>query len=636
MAKIKQIEIKNFKFFTDDVPPLVLKDGSEHVLLYGENGSGKSTLNWALYTLLESANKRNTADIEKYFDERNPQNLLNIHSATRATEAFIKVTLDDGTIWEVSQKVLTISSNNDAQDSNIASDFINYRMLYRLLDFRNSQDIDLFSLFEAEVFEYLDFDDRIKIIARLPGEFTISKVWKQIQDGPDKIPVAGSIMEELPTTGQPVADLKSGIEKFKEKLEELISSINPKANDILKTDLEIDLEFKLQLIEEQAFGIKADAYKPPKFRIDLLIEKVAGKTPPTTNIKPHIFLNEARLTAIGLAIRLSILEKRLATAKLKLLVLDDLLISLDMSNRMKVVEMILKNYCQKYQVFMMTHDRGFFELVRFRINQSGKGQIWNFWEFYSHIQEGKNFEQPLYIDESPDYLEKAKKYFDKKDYPTCANYQRKWCEQFLKSYLQENYRLEIGPDDTAVGITKLETLFNRLKSYYKKCGITLPKSIEDGYPSHRETVMNPFSHDDLGSPVFRYELEKGFHLIEEFQKLKPLRKSTIAYRGDIIEYVEPRLNYSCRFQITTEPLSMVNHGGDISILGKGDVLDYTENGVVKPTPPAGMKDIDVNDFCQKISHHLTKQNPGFTPHPDKFQLLILKPQGITLRQIING
>jgi len=635
MAKIKQIEIKNFKFFTDDVPPLVLKDNSDHVLLYRENGSGKSTLNWALYTLLESANKDNAADIAKYFDERDTQNLLNIHSATRASDAFVKVTLDDSTVWEISQRLPTINSDIDAKNSNFASDFINYRMLYRLLDFRNSQDIDLFTLFEAEVMDYLAFDTPIKIVSHLASEEMIGKVWKQILGGPEKSITSGSSIPQLVTTGPSVSDLKTGIAKFKKDFGEIIDSLNAKANIILHDDLGIDLDFKLQLTELQAFDIKPDTYQPPKYRIDLVIEKVAGKTLPTTNIKPHIFLNEARLTAIGLAIRLSILEKRLSTAKLKLLVLDDLLISLDMSNRMKVVEMILKNYSQRYQVFMMTHDRNFYELVRFKINQLGDAKRWNFWEFYSHILNARNYEQPLFIDESPDYLKKAQQYFDKRDYPTCANYQRKWCEQFLKFYLQENYRLEIGPDDTAISITKLETLFNRLKSFYKKCGVDLPKSIEDGYPTHRETVMNPFSHDDLGSPVFKYELEQGFKLIEEFKKLKPLRKSVIAYRGDIIEYVEPTLNYSCRFQITSEPLSMVNHGGTISILGRGDVIGFTENGVNK-VAPANMNNLEVNEFCNKISHYLSTNNPGLNPNPDIFELLVLKPQSITLQQIING
>lgn len=45
---------------------------------------------------------------------------------------------------------------------------------------------------------------------------------------------------------------------------------------------------------------------------------------------------------------------------LKLLVLDDLLVSLDMSNRMKVVEILLTDAAlANYQKIILTHDLGF-------------------------------------------------------------------------------------------------------------------------------------------------------------------------------------------------------------------------------------------------------------------------------------
>lgn len=497
MAKIKQIEIKNFKFFTDDVPPLVLKENSEHVLLYGENGSGKSTLNWALYTLLESANKVNTSDITKYFDERDPQNLLNIHTATRATDAFVKVTLDDGTIWEIPKNPPTINSNTDAQNSNLASDFINYRMLYRLLDFRNSQDIDLFELFEAEVFDYLNFDTPIRIVSHLAPGTNIGKVWKQIKEGPKKVPVAGSMIENYPVTGPPVSDLNTGIAKFKEELEKIINDLNPKANSLLKDDLSIDLEFKLQLIEKHAFFINKDTYKPPEYRIDLVIEKVSGKTPPTTNIKPHIFLNEARLTAIGLAIRLSILEKRLATAKLKLLVLDDLLISLDMSNRMKVVEMILKNYCGRYQVFVMTHDRNFYEFVKFRIEQDKIGSNWNFWEAYND-REGA-FEKPFFKFNQSN-LARAEALFQEFDYPASGNYLRKAIEDFVDKWLPIwlKHDRDYKPFD-------LSKKLNVGAKFLLDSEISMP--LINDLDRFRKFILNASSHASYDTPLFKPELK---------------------------------------------------------------------------------------------------------------------------------
>jgi len=53
---------------------------------------------------------------------------------------------------------------------------------------------------------------------------------------------------------------------------------------------------------------------------------------------------------------------------MKLLVLDDLLISLDMSNRMQVIRIILSDEdFADYQKIIMTHDRGFYSEIRRRI-----------------------------------------------------------------------------------------------------------------------------------------------------------------------------------------------------------------------------------------------------------------------------
>jgi hypothetical protein len=55
---------------------------------------------------------------------------------------------------------------------------------------------------------------------------------------------------------------------------------------------------------------------------------------------------------------------------LKLLVLDDLLVSLDMSNRMKVVEILLSETFANYQKIILTHELGFFREFRRKLGAS--------------------------------------------------------------------------------------------------------------------------------------------------------------------------------------------------------------------------------------------------------------------------
>ena len=364
------------------------------------------------------------------------------------------------------------------------------------------------------------------------------------------------------------------------------------------------------------------------------------------------FLNEARLSALALSIYLAALKTNPTSSECKILFLDDTFIGLDMGNRLPLLS-VLNDKFTDYQIFITTYDRAWFELAGTYLQGNWKAiEMYTKEERLVERMDGSRypvgsveelagsweiqFENALIIDPSLDYLSKAQLYFDKRDYPACANYQRKWCEQFLKGYLQENYRLEIGSDDSVQAITKLETLFNKLRSFYKDCGLVLPEMIEKDYPRHRDTVMNPFSHDDLNSPVYRQELERGFALIAAFETLLPLRKSVVAYCDDLIEYAEPSIGYSCRLKITSEPLMLIRHGHDLSVQGRGDVVDFTEDGITKPAPAAGMKDLTIDDFYDKIGHHLQNKYPGFLPNPDKFTALTIHPQKISLRDIFMG
>jgi len=111
----------------------------------------------------------------------------------------------------------------------------------------------------------------------------------------------------------------------------------------------------------------------------------------------HHFLNEARLSALAIAIHFAIIRNvsdKLQNSSLKLLILDDLLISLDMSNRLSLIA-ILKEYFRDFQIFLFTHDKGFFEILKDKMS-------WKSYEVYVHRDElGR--EVP-YIKEALDYF----------------------------------------------------------------------------------------------------------------------------------------------------------------------------------------------------------------------------------------
>jgi wobble nucleotide-excising tRNase len=78
----------------------------------------------------------------------------------------------------------------------------------------------------------------------------------------------------------------------------------------------------------------------------------------------HHYLNEAKLSAIALSIFFAALKLQ-PVSRLRVLALDDVLIGLDMANRMPVLEIIDQHF-SNYQVFFFTYDNPWFEVVKRR------------------------------------------------------------------------------------------------------------------------------------------------------------------------------------------------------------------------------------------------------------------------------
>jgi hypothetical protein len=91
----------------------------------------------------------------------------------------------------------------------------------------------------------------------------------------------------------------------------------------------------------------------------------------------HCFLNEAKLSAIAISIFFAALLLRPAS-RLRILALDDVLIGLDMSNRLPVLD-ILDNHFGEYQIFFFTYDKPWYDIVRQRVGEAN----WRHVEFYS-------------------------------------------------------------------------------------------------------------------------------------------------------------------------------------------------------------------------------------------------------------
>lgn len=159
--------------------------------------------------------------------------------------------------------------------------------------------------------------------------------------------------------------------------------------------------------------------------------------------RPQVFLNEAKLTQLALSVRFAASLVNLHESDLKFLVLDDLLVSLDMSNRMKVVEMLLSEEFANYQKIILTHEFGFFREFRRKL---GAGHPdWCFLRL-----EGNAATKIEARTEKTD-LQKAEEYLHGYNLDEAALCLRKACEDTSKRFVNH---IDVVPTKDFVGLAE--------------------------------------------------------------------------------------------------------------------------------------------------------------------------------------
>ena len=248
-------------------------------------------------------------------------------------------------------------------------------------------------------------------------------------------------------------------------------------------------------------------------------------------------LNEAKLSALNLAIYFSsVLGKK---PKIPILVLDDLLISLDMSNRDKILSLLLDRnisngfFNDEYQMFIFTHDRAFFELAKYRFDIRASGK-WKYFEMYENTSE--RFLKPLLIPYK-DNLQKAEAYFKISNYPTAGNYLRKTSEEIMKYLLSDIFK----PSDK----DGLDSLIKNLKTKYDEFKITIPESISK-LEELTKRIFNPASHNDLINPLYKKEIDDAIQVVKELKDLKKIKSIDLSIsQGSLLTF-----EYQEKYKVT--------------------------------------------------------------------------------------
>ena len=379
MVKITKIEIKNFKAFYGTYQ-IDLHKAGKNLLIYGENGSGKTSLYKALELFLDSS-ENDTIDFKDHQNRFNAdkKGYIKLHLRTNPTSNEHVYEWSDDVKETVDLPIITASKSKG---------FFDYKALLETHYLQRESDT-------VNVFNLLIENLLANITSDVTG-LSIAEEWENISEQSSSQPNVEILEEQLAVFNRELAD----------RLREL----EARASEILdRFDYNVSFNLTNETLDNQEI---------------LLRVKFFDKDIPAH----HRFLNEAKLSAIALAIYFAgfLLQPE---SDLKILALDDVLIGLDMSNRLPVLD-ILDEYFSDYQIFLTTYDKAWYEIVKQRTEQKD----WKYVEFY--FGQTDAYEIPVYA-ENKAYLDKAREYLDTNDYKACAVYAHTAFEAAIKQYCEK-------------------------------------------------------------------------------------------------------------------------------------------------------------------------------------------------------
>lgn len=578
MATITQIEIDGFKAFPKNFK-LDLGTG-KNLLLYGENGSGKSSLYYALHALLQSVFKDDRG--AKYFKTGdtngekfiiNNEHLINIFRFNEAKDntytPYVRITFDNGKIWRLDNGGL--SSENGGNENEIRmlnknSAFINHSYISRFHAARNSEEIDLWNVFYKDILPFHVPVDTEQFLADLYDEI-----------------VSECNSSPKPRTSR--SSLKNKIVDFNSYLELLVGDINKKAssiyNDYFRSVGDHELTIKIAYYKKEASeNINKDYYhlyygsditgllelNTPQIGIEI-------KENGILIFKPQSHFNEARLTAIALAVKFAAMSKTIFQGSF--LALDDMLISLDMSNRMKVINYLLDKIAPVYKLYVFTHDRLFYHTLKRIIETQYKESEWIFGGIYVNDSIVPN--EPCYVPDDKRKIEKIEDAYKCHDYFRCGTLLRQECERCLNELLPDSFKVKEDPKTGASVPKNLDELIRSLEEFcnHEQIDYTPFKDLK----TYKDLFLNSIVHNDITSPFYRNEVKVCKQAIALLAQIN--RARTIQCKQDFyFEFQTPDGKNCLASMRRREPIKLLENNGQqrISYYSKCEIRKIIVDG----------------------------------------------------------
>lgn len=543
--RINRIILQGYKFFYDrhDIPV----DG-KNLLVYGENGSGKSSIFSAVFRLFQSRNM-DAADAQAPL--MSPEGELRNLYLDAVDDCCISIEFIDTNanpsveprIYNLTNAVIDTQVVGDMFLKNTisSSDFVDYRNLSSLSDFSMETNKDMFKKFEEDIFPYASFrrgypnPDGSMSAHRLASEW-----WSHAKELLNALPkYKGPRNGQFNRNTPEYVHFQSYLQSLCTEIKFLCDELGQRCTRILHDEFNIkDVEIVFDYDEHFAFNEPTAPHShhrdhtlhPYNIR---MAARVLNDTLPNGRKgvrNPKTFFNEAKITCMGLALRLAVLHSKYFVGNFaSVLCIDDLLLSLDMSYRMPVVRYFLK-LATSYQLCIFTHDRSFYLLTQTLIKQERQDN-WKYFSMYCPDPTKVTTQRPepkIILDEG--LLKQAENLISNCDYPSAANCLRKFAEHQIKDILPQNMWYYFDSD----GNLKNKMLHALWEQTVSEDFLNLYGFRKTEFPNIKiflDRLMNPFSHDDRDVPIFREELEA---CIGELKKYQPIidRKHILVRRED--------------------------------------------------------------------------------------------------------
>lgn len=357
--RLESIRICGYRAFPHPVEiPLMGKS----LVLYGENGSGKSSLGKAVRDFLDY---RTAAVPFATYQYR--------HASPLREDRCVSLTFTDSSkpalVWTHEKRD---DRHSEFRDMARSRGWLDYRVVWRASEIQHGDSVEIFRALVDEI---------LPGCQRGASNETFGQAWERILEMQEQEP--RRVHAEKPLLHR----LQEAIKEFNDSLKAFVPELEYHANTLL-SEFAPWTKMTISWAADIVYNPSSHYNKFSRGSIRLSMTDRGGAPMKT----PSEFLNEARVTAIGLCLYLAGMARSIPPQRAdgstypRLLILDDVLLSLDMAHRLPLLR-ILRDRFSSWQVLLLTHDRAWYEIARQQLTG------WAHHELFT--QQVGNYEQPM-------------------------------------------------------------------------------------------------------------------------------------------------------------------------------------------------------------------------------------------------